>query len=165
MGQPFRFIHGHVRSPLKGPNRFKLRRGTVLIFLERRDGTVLECLISRKDFDRVRSHHWYANRNGKRTFYAAAWIDGAQVHMHKTSPAISRSLRSCCGRLSCEKNVRGRRFQTTEGRLWPMRFRITSKAPSPRGMRAKELGSGAGAGVMLPVPRQNSVLLRFQQDT
>jgi hypothetical protein len=83
MGQPFRFIQGHVRSPLKGPNRFKLRCGTAVIFLERREGTVLECLVSRKDFDRVRKHHWYANRNGKRTFYAAAWIDGAQVYMHK----------------------------------------------------------------------------------
>jgi hypothetical protein len=30
-----------------------------------------------------RGHHWYENKNGKRTFYAAAWIDGAQVHMHK----------------------------------------------------------------------------------
>src|SRR5262250_3915258 len=47
MGQPFRYIHGHVRSPLKGPNRFKLRRGTAVIFLERRDGTVLQCLVSR----------------------------------------------------------------------------------------------------------------------
>ena len=65
MGQPFRFIHGHLRSPLKGPNRFKLRRGRAVIFLERRDGTVLECLVSRKDFDRV-SHHWYVDRNGKR---------------------------------------------------------------------------------------------------
>ena len=82
MGQPFRFIHGHVRSPLKGPNRFKLRHGTAVIFLERR-GTVLECLVSRKDFDRVRRHHWYVDRSGKGAFYAAAWIDGAQVHMHK----------------------------------------------------------------------------------
>ena len=83
MGQPFRFIHGHSGPAAKGPNRFKLRRHTAVIFLERRDGTVLECLVSRKDFDRVRRHHWYANRNGKRTFYAAAWLDGAQVHMHK----------------------------------------------------------------------------------
>ena len=71
MGQPFRFIHGHVRSPLKGPNRFKLRHGTAVIFLERR-GTVLECPVSRKDFDRVRRHHWYVDRSGKGAFYAAA---------------------------------------------------------------------------------------------
>ena len=45
MGQPFRFIHGHSRPAAKGPNRFKLRRHTAVIFLERRDGTVLECLI------------------------------------------------------------------------------------------------------------------------
>ena len=84
MGQPFRFIHGHSgASEGKGPNRFKLRRGTAVIFLEHRNGTVLECLVSRKDFDRIRKHHWYANRIGKRTFYAAAWIDGAQIHMHK----------------------------------------------------------------------------------
>ena len=83
MGQPFRYIHGHVRSPLKGPNRFKLRRSTAVIFLERQNGTVLKCLVSRNDFDKVRRNHWYANRNGKRTFYAAAWIDSAQVHMHK----------------------------------------------------------------------------------
>ena len=45
-----------------------------------------------------------------------------------------------------------------------MRFRITSKAPSPREMRARELGSGAGAGVMLPLRSEYSgadvVLLR-----
>ena len=66
-----------------GPNRFKLRRGTAAISLERRDGRVVECLVSRKDFGRVRRHHWYANENGKRRFYAAAWIDGAMVHIHK----------------------------------------------------------------------------------
>ena len=83
MGQPFRFIHGHRCPAIKGPNRFKLRRRTAVIFLERRDGTVLECLVSRKDFYRVRRHHWYVNRNEKGTFYTAAWIDGAQVQMHK----------------------------------------------------------------------------------
>jgi hypothetical protein len=83
MGQSFRFIHGHSRPAAKGPNRFKLRRRTAVIFLERRDGTVLECLVSRKDFHRVREHHWYANKNGKRASYAVAWIDGAQVQMPK----------------------------------------------------------------------------------
>jgi len=37
-----------------------------------------------------------------------------------------------------------------------MRFRITSKAPSPREMRAREVGSGAGAGVMLPLRSEYS---------
>ena len=83
MGQPFRFIHGHRRPAAKGPNGFKLRRQTAVIFLERRDGTVLECLVSRQDFHRVRRHHWYVNKNGKRASYAVAWIDGAQVQMHK----------------------------------------------------------------------------------
>jgi len=83
MGQAFRFIHGHSRPAPKGPNRFELRRRTAVIFLERRDGTVLECLVSRKDFHRVRRHHWYANTNGKRASYAVAWIDGSQVQMHK----------------------------------------------------------------------------------
>jgi hypothetical protein len=59
-GQPFRFIHGHSRPAAKGPNRFKLRRRTAVIFLERRNGTVLEWLVSRQDFHRVRRHHWYA---------------------------------------------------------------------------------------------------------
>jgi hypothetical protein len=27
--------------------------------------------------------HWYVDRSGKGAFYAAAWIDGGQVHMHK----------------------------------------------------------------------------------
>ena len=66
-----------------GPNRFKLRRGAAVISLERRDGRVVECLVSRKDFARVERHHWCANRNGKGASYAAAWIDGAPVHMHK----------------------------------------------------------------------------------
>jgi hypothetical protein len=61
----------------------KLRHGAAVIFLECRDGTVLECLVSRKDFDRISRHHWYAHSNGKGAFYAAAWIDGTQVHMHK----------------------------------------------------------------------------------
>ena len=83
MGQPFRFIHGHGgASEGKGSNRFKLRRGTAVIFLERQNGTVLECL-GRKDFDRVRRHHWYVDTTGKGASYAAAWIDGAQVHTHK----------------------------------------------------------------------------------
>ena len=83
MGQPFRFIHGHCRPAAKGPNRFNLRRCAAVIFLERRDRTILECLVSRKDFRRVRGHHWYANRNGKRASYAVTWIAGAQVQMHK----------------------------------------------------------------------------------
>jgi hypothetical protein len=83
MGQPFRFIHGHSRPAAKGPNRFKLRLRTAVIFLERRDGAALERLVSRKDFRRVRRHHWYANKNGKGASYAVAWIDGAQVQMHK----------------------------------------------------------------------------------
>jgi len=84
MGQPYRFIHGHSgATEKKGPNRFKLRRGMAVIFLERQNGTVLQCLVSRKDFARVRRHHWYANRNGKGASYATAWIAGAHVHMHK----------------------------------------------------------------------------------
>jgi hypothetical protein len=75
VGQPFRFIHGHSgASAGKGPNRFKLCRGTAVIFLERHNGTVLQCLVSRKDFDKVRKHHWYVDRNGKGASYAAAWI-------------------------------------------------------------------------------------------
>lgn len=82
MGQPFRFILGHCPGAAKGPNRFKLRRGTVVIFLERRDGTVLECLVSQKDFNRVRGHRWYAHKS-KPTLFAVARIDGAQVCMHR----------------------------------------------------------------------------------
>src|SRR3974377_1525081 len=45
--QPFRYIHGHTGASVgMGPNRFKLRRGTAVIFLERQDGAVLECLVS-----------------------------------------------------------------------------------------------------------------------
>ena len=77
------FTHGHCRPALKGPNRFKLRRRTAVIFLRGCDGTVLECLVSRKDFHRIRRHHWYVDRNQKGTFYADAWIDGARVQMHK----------------------------------------------------------------------------------
>ena len=83
MGQPFRFIHGHSGGPAKGTHRFKLRQGAAVIFLERQDGTVLECLVSRKDFERVRRHHWFVGGNGKRRFYAVARIDGTHVHMHK----------------------------------------------------------------------------------
>src|SRR5215469_17044724 len=83
-GQPFRFIHGHSgASEGKGPNRFKLRRGTAVIFPERQDGKVLEYLVSREDIERERIRHWYVERSGNGAFYAAAWIDGAQVYMHK----------------------------------------------------------------------------------
>jgi hypothetical protein len=68
---------------LKGPNRFRLRRGTAVIFLERRNGSVLKCLVSRKDFERVRRLHWFVGENGRQTFYAATWIDGGKVLMHK----------------------------------------------------------------------------------
>jgi len=49
----------------------------------RQNGTVLECLVSRKDFDGVRRHHWYVDTTGKGAFYATAWIDGVNIHMHK----------------------------------------------------------------------------------
>src|SRR5215472_6985496 len=56
MGQPFRFIHCHSgASEGKCPNRFKLRSGTAVIFLERRHETVLESLVYRKDLERVRN--------------------------------------------------------------------------------------------------------------
>jgi hypothetical protein len=114
-GQPFRFIHGHSRPAKKSPNRYKLRCRTAVIFLERRDGTVLECLVSQKDFHRVRRHHWYVNRNEKGTFYAAAWIDSAQVQMHKhlcphwaqvnhqNGNGLDRE-RSACSPLSCSSS-------------------------------------------------------------
>jgi hypothetical protein len=91
MGQPFRFIHGHCRPALKGPNRFKLRCRTAVVFLERRDGTVLECLVSRKDFHRVRRHHWYANKNGKGASYAVAWISRSALHLQSSSANTAAS--------------------------------------------------------------------------
>jgi len=56
--------HGGA-SQGKGPNRFKVRRGTAVILMERRDGTILECLVSRKDFDKVRKHHRYKAGSGR----------------------------------------------------------------------------------------------------
>src|SRR5215469_2909285 len=51
--------------------------------------------------------------------------------------------RTCCGRLSCEKNVRGRRFQTTDGRLGRVgRRTIKPKAPRPNSISTSEPGSG-----------------------
>src|SRR5215469_7380559 len=83
-GQPFRFIHGHSgASEGKGPNRFKLRRGTGRYLHRASKRDVLECLVSRKDFDGVRRHHWYVDTTGKGAFYATAWIDGVNIHMHK----------------------------------------------------------------------------------
>jgi hypothetical protein len=36
-----------------------------------------------KRFSQSKETSWYANKNGKRASYAVAWIDGAQVQMHK----------------------------------------------------------------------------------
>jgi len=52
--------------------------------------------------------------------------------------------------MSREKNLRARRFQTADGRLWPMRFRVTNSIPTPSSRSATELGSGTVDGVMLP---------------
>src|SRR5215469_1263810 len=113
MGQPFRFIHGHVRSPLKGPNRFKLRRGTAVIFLERRDGTVLECLVSRKDFDRVRG------------------ITGTQIG---TESGRSMRLRGLMARkFTCTNTslLVGRRLTTRTATAWTIRARISEELEEP----------------------------------
>ena len=92
MGQPFRFIHGYSRPAAKGPNRLKLRRRTAVILLERRNGTVLECLVSRKDFHRVRRHHWYVNKNGKRRPTRSHGLTVRKFRCTNTSVLIGRRL-------------------------------------------------------------------------
>ena len=47
----------------------------------RRDGSRMPSIPKR--FSQSKGHHWYVNKNGKRASYAVAWIDGAQVQMHK----------------------------------------------------------------------------------
>jgi hypothetical protein len=44
-----------------------------------------------------------------------------------------------------EKNLMGSGFQTADGLLWPMRFRITSKAASPMGRNISTGRLRAGA--------------------
>jgi hypothetical protein len=52
------------------PNKYAhLADGTVIVMLERNDGTVLACRIGVADWERVQSHRWYAKK-GRNTFYA-----------------------------------------------------------------------------------------------
>ena len=81
--QSFRWSASYEEEILRLPTKAPSGPTSLLNFLERRDGSVFECLVSRRDFNRVRRHHWYTDTSGKGAFYAAAWIDGAQVHMHK----------------------------------------------------------------------------------
>src|SRR5215472_8215973 len=50
-----------------------------------------------------------------------------------------------------------RRFKTADGRLWPMRLRVTNSSPNPSSIRVTELGSGVGvtAGVSAPAGSRN----------
>ena len=57
---------------MKKPNKFAhMADGTVIVMLERKDGTALPCFVDAADWERVRAHKWYALPNG-RTCYAGA---------------------------------------------------------------------------------------------
>jgi hypothetical protein len=107
MGQPFRFIHGHSRPAEKGPNRFKLRRRTAVIFLERRDGAVLECLVSRKDFHRVRRHR------------------GTQIRMESGRPTRLHGLTVRKFRCTNTSVLIGCRLTTRTATAWTIDARIS----------------------------------------
>ncbi len=59
-------------SYFKGPNKaIHFHDGTTVIALERRDGSVLPCLIDTADWELVRHHRWHAHRKSVTvSFYA-----------------------------------------------------------------------------------------------
>jgi HNH endonuclease len=65
------------------PNKFEHRpsEAATILFLERRDGTRLECVIDTADYASLKSYHWCAHRS-RHTFYAVAWINGKMREMH-----------------------------------------------------------------------------------
>lgn len=71
--------------PTKNPNRYAhLNDGSVLVMLERSDGTVLPCYIDTSVFGLVRGFRWYAQRH-RNTFYAATNVrkpDGTQMKLY-----------------------------------------------------------------------------------
>jgi hypothetical protein len=74
-GQPQRFIKGHFSRVSFVPNRTQhLSDGTTIIFLERRDKTVLECFIDTSDYDLVKTRRWHVfqPKPPSSTFYAVS---------------------------------------------------------------------------------------------
>lgn len=80
-------IEAKKLNPTRKPNRFVHNiDGTTTIFLERRDGAVIECLIDAEKYDRVKDFRWYAAKNHK-TFYATAHVcvsgKKSTIYMHQ----------------------------------------------------------------------------------
>jgi hypothetical protein len=71
-------------------NRYDIRGDEVVIYLDRRDGSVLETRISLSDFEHVNAFpgKWYAHLNKKRKWYV--WANGKDsdgkpitIHLHR----------------------------------------------------------------------------------
>ena len=74
---------------IKGPNKCEHRPdGTTVLFLERKDGTEMQCVIDTADYDLVKLYRWHAQKHRK-TFYARADVPNPEgrhtraLHMHQ----------------------------------------------------------------------------------
>lgn len=67
----------------KGPNKSAhIADGTVIVVLERRDGTVLPCFIDAADWPKVRGYRWSVQDN-KHTLYAGTMMEGRKMFLHR----------------------------------------------------------------------------------
>jgi hypothetical protein len=97
-------IEAKKLKPTKKPNHFVHNiDGTTRIFLERRDGAIIECLIDTISFDRVKDFRWYAAKTSSgNSFYArtAVWHQrkekavGMQVFLKPGFPQVDHKNRN-----------------------------------------------------------------------
>lgn len=80
--------HSDKVKARQGPNRFEHRPDrTTVLFLERRDGSQLECILWTKDYPKVQPYRWSASWSSTaRTFYAQISTRGDKqraIRMHR----------------------------------------------------------------------------------
>jgi AP2 domain len=62
------------------PNRFEHRpNGTTVLFIERPNGDILECVVDTSDFSLIQNRHWTAEKR-KHTFYAKSEHGATRMH-------------------------------------------------------------------------------------
>ena len=98
---------------MKKPNKFAhMADGTVIVMLERKDGSVLPCVIEAADWPNVRSHRWRAQK-GRYTFYAVTGVrkpEGKQtallMHRLLLPDAVEVDHHDSCGLNNQRYNLR-----------------------------------------------------------
>lgn len=74
----------YKKSDIPKPfNKYEIKGEETIIFLERRDGTILECIIDTEDLKKVNTYHWTADIHKTRKDLTFAFCNDIKKRIHQ----------------------------------------------------------------------------------